>query len=197
MEEIIFSTDADLKEVPAVPETPSHFDHFSGLLVDKFKCAYIVFKTSKALRKALSQDVVQLYHNNRTILQTGLAKWMKEYLDRHVNEAALEKEVGGYLEIFDETERKEEVAKQQEQRHDDDGWTIVKKGKHGGFAQSERILSRLNAKIESGQQKKELKNFYRFQKQHAKQADVGQLRRRFAADRAAIDERRLAKRMKK
>lgn len=197
VDEIIFSIVPEIKEVQ--PSSDSHFNYFPGPnpCMDKFKCAFVTFKTSKALRKALAQDEVQLYENNKTILRTGLAKWMTEFLDHHVNETELQKEVEGYLEIFDETERQTKEAEQQEQPPDDDGWTVVKKGKHGGFAQSERILSRLNAKIESGQQKKELKNFYRFQKQHAKQAEVGKLRRRFAADRAALDERKLAKRMKK
>lgn len=190
IERIIFtsSTDPDSNEHQyCADETKSNCFSEKPHWYDCFKSAYVIFKTYKAVRKAIDKTEIHLFENNKTILDTGLNKWMKEYLDNHVNEKDLEKDVEGYLELFDETEKitKEIEQKQVESANDDGEWTIVgKKGKHGGFPQSERILSRLNAKIEENVQKKQLNNFYKFQKQqNSKKMQFGKVRKNFATNR--------------
>lgn len=156
--------------------------------IDKFKCAWLVFKASRSLRAALKEEEVVLYANEKTILVTGLDKWMIEYTSQIPNEKDLEAEVNKYMNVFEEDEMKE---KEDEKRveTDDDGWTIVKKsGKNAGFQQKESIISKIEDKVASRKSKKELANFYTFQIRESKQRHIVSMRKRFESDKRKVEQ---------
>lgn len=156
--------------------------------IEKFKCAWLVFKASRSLRAALKEEEVVLYENERTILVTGLDKWMVEYTSQIPNEKDLEIEVNKYMNVFEEDELKE---KEDEKRveTDEDGWTIVKKsGKNAGFQQKESILSKIEDKVASRRSKKELANFYTFQIRESKQRHIVSMRKRFESDKRKVEQ---------
>lgn len=161
--------------------------------VKTFKVAYIVFKMTKSLKKSLQLTKVRIADN---ILCTGITKWQKNCADRMINEKDLHGEVEEYMQAFEKKEQVErEDAKQTEV--DEDGWTVVKRGKiGGGFQQKESILKALEEKIEQGRKKKEFKNFYSFQIRESKQKHIVSLRKKFEADKLKVEALKKARRFK-
>lgn len=171
--------------IPHPNDPPNHFFNQIPQL-DTFKSAYIVFKSTKAMRAALQLRSIKLYENNKTILETGVDKWTNEYLNRLPDAAELSAAVEEYMNVFDESEV-ERKQKEKQQEVDDDGWQVVKKGRNAGFEQKEMILKKLADKIEDGKKKKELSNFYTFQIRDSKQQHIVGLRRRFENDKRKIE----------
>lgn len=162
-----------------------------------YKMAYIVFKLTKSLEKALKLSKVTIESKeDGSHLCTGIAKWTKTYMDSLIDETELQAEVDDYMKAFDEREHEERLeAKKTEV--DDDGWTVVKRGKAGGgFQQKESILKALEDKIEKGKEKKEFNNFYAFQIRQSKQKHIVSLRKKFAQDKLKIEAMKKARRFK-
>lgn len=129
-------------------------------------------------------------------LCSGTQKWTNEYMNSLVDEKTLEAEVNEYMKAFEAREQEErEEAKKTEV--DEDGWTVVKRGKaSGGFQQKESILNALEDKIEKGKEKKEFNNFYAFQIRQSKQKHIVSLRKKFAQDKLKIEAMKKARRFK-
>lgn len=180
--------------MPNTATAPSR--HFTSTPnTNVFKCAFVVFRSTKALRNALELDEVLLYQNDKTILTTGIAKWQQEHAQSLPDEAAIEEEVEQYMVAFEQTELEQRlVAKQPEV--DDDGWQVVKKGRGAGFEQKETTLKRLDDKVQEGKKKKELQNFYTFQIRDSKRQHVVGLRKRFENDKRKIETMKQARHFK-
>lgn len=164
--------------------------------IEKFKCAWIVFKASRSLRATLKEDEVILHEFERMRLVTGLDKWMNEYTSQIPNEKELEAEVNEYMKVFEVDEMKE---KEEEKRveTDEDGWTIVKKsGKNAGFQQKEATISKIEEKIASRKSKKELANFYTFQIRESKQRHIVSMRKRFESDKRKVEQMKRERKFK-
>lgn len=164
--------------------------------IDGFKVAFIVFKQTKSLEKALRLTKIKMPSNDTTALVTGIDKWMQNYMNSFVDEKLLQTEVDEYMLAFEEKEQEErEEARKTEV--DDDGWTVVKRGKvGGGFQQKESVLKALEDKIVQGKKKKEFKNFYAFQIRQSKQRHIVSLRKRFEEDKLKISALKKARRFK-
>ena len=160
-----------------------------------FKSAFILFKSTRALRTALQMNEVLLYQNNTSILTTGIEKWSKEYLERIPNEAEINAEVENYMTLY-EPKEVEQREQEKQQEVDDEGWVTVKKGKNAGFEQKESILKKLEDKILEGKKKKQHTNFYTFQIRESKQQHIVSLRKRFEDDKRKIDTMKKARRFK-
>ncbi|XP_031617894.1 ribosomal RNA-processing protein 7 homolog A [Contarinia nasturtii] len=163
-----------------------------------FKMAYVVFKLTKSLEKSLKLSKVQIVPNENgdSDLFIGIDKWNKQYMDSFIDENALQADVDDYMHAFEEREQEErEEARKTEV--DDDGWTVVKRGKTGGgFQQKESILKALEDKIEKGKEKKEFNNFYAFQIRQSKHKHIVSLRKKFAQDKLKIEALKKARRFK-
>lgn len=163
-----------------------------------FKMAYVVFKMTKSLEKSLKLSKVQIVANDavNSDLCTGIDKWNKQYMETLIDEKTLQAEVDEYMHAFEEREQEErEEARKTEV--DEDGWTVVKRGKTGGgFQQKESILKALEDKIEKGKEKKEFNNFYAFQIRESKQKHIVSLRKKFAQDKLKIEALKKARRFK-
>lgn len=184
----------------AITETPStlYFKPDAEPRADEFKTAYVVFRSTKALQHILSActEEIPLYRNNRTILETGLAKWRRDYRAALPDESAIEAEVTEYMNAFERTEDEQRLAERREQlklaEAEEDGWQTVTKGRGAGFEQKESTLRRLEAKIDAGK-KKELSNFYTFQVRESKKQHVVGLRKRFEDDKRKIESMKQAR----
>lgn len=190
VESVIESTMNGSSESDVVVSTESKYFNKTKP-INKFKAAYIVFKSTKSLRKA--QQVADL----DVTVTTGIAKWRNEYQADWVNEKELEAEVNEYMAAF-ETREQEAKADAKKLEVDEDGWVTVKRGKSGGggFEQKESTLKALEEKIAKGKQKKEFKNFYTFQIRESKHKHIVSLRKRFAEDKLKIEALRKARRFK-
>lgn len=160
--------------------------------IDSFKVAFIVYKLTKSLEKMLKMSKVRSTEG----IETGIDKWMRIYLDSFVDEKLLQSEVDDYMRAFEEKEQEErEEAKRTEVN--EDGWTVVKRGKGGGgFQQKESVLKALEEKIVQGKKKKQFKNFYTFQIRESKQKHIVSLRKRFEEDKMKITALKKARRFK-
>lgn len=160
--------------------------------IDEFKVAFIVYKLTKSLEKVLKSSTVKSTED----VTSGIDKWMQIYLDSFVDEKLLQSEVDDYMRAFEEKEQEErEEAKKPEV--DEDGWTVVKRGKAGGgFQQKESVLKALEEKIVQGKKKKQFKNFYAFQIRESKQRHIVSLRKRFEQDKMKITALKKARRFK-
>lgn len=160
--------------------------------IDGFKVAFIVYKLTKSLERVLKSSKVKSTED----VTTGIDKWMRNYLNSFVDEKLLQSEVDDYMRAFEEKEQEErEEAKKTE--IDEDGWTVVKRGKvGGGFQQKESVLKALEEKIVQGKKKKQFKNFYAFQIRESKQKHIVSLRKRFEEDKMKITALKKARRFK-
>lgn len=182
----------------APPHTTS--SHFTAPPVgrNQFKSAYVVFRSTKALRSVLAADCseVRLYRANKTLLDTGLARWTRDYLAAQPDERTLEAEVNEYMAAFERTEEEQRAAERRQKAEaevDDEGWQTVGKGRGAGFQQKESTLHRLEQKMEAGKQRKELLNFYTFQIRDSKKQHVVGLRKRFEEDKRKIESMKQAR----
>lgn len=183
------STNATIETEHVVSTESKYFNRTKP--INKFKAAYIVFKSTKLLRKAQQLTELDL------TVTTGITKWRNEYNANWVNEKELEAEVNEYMAAFETREQEAKVdAKKLEV--DEDGWVTVKRGKSGGggFEQKESILKALEDKIAKGKKKKEFKNFYTFQFRESKHKHIVSLRKRFAEDKLKIEALKKARRFK-
>lgn len=160
-----------------------------------FKVAHIVFKLTKSLERVLKAKQIELSGDGSTLC-VGIDKWTRQHFASIVDEKALRAEVDEYMQAFEAREHEErEEAKKVEV--DDDGWTVVKRGKvGGGFQQKQSVLDALERKIEDGKERKEFKNFYGFQIRASKQKHIVSLRKRFAEDKMKIEALKKARRFK-
>lgn len=184
-----------LAEAIALPSTSKYFN--PDTQIDKFKTAYIVFKSTKSLQVALQKSEVRLYGGNtgENALKTGIEKWKEEHINAVSDETELEAEVNSYMKAF---EAREEAERREARKPevDADGWTTVKKGKNAGFEQKESVLKALEEKIAKDKKRKEFTNFYTFQIRESKQKHIYSLRRKFEQDKLKIDALKKARRFK-
>lgn len=164
--------------------------------IDKFKVAYIVFKSTKSLQIALQKTEVKLFSDSgESVLCTGIEKWQKDHTNAITDETELDGEVNSFMKAFEareEAERKE--ARQTEV--DADGWITVKRGKNAGFEQKESIVKALEEKMAKDKKRKEFTNFYTFQLRESKQKHIHSLRKKFEQDKLKIDALKKARRFK-
>lgn len=143
----------------------------------------------------LNADQIELKGKDSS-LSVGIDKWKKQHFDSIVDGKELRTEVDEYMQAFEAREQEErEEAKKVEV--DEDGWTVVKRGKvGGGFQQKQSVLDALERKIEDGKGRKEFNNFYGFQIRQSKQKHIVSLRKRFAEDKLKIEALKKARRFK-
>lgn len=198
VEEVYFGT--DINDLPGGDDdnTANCFSKYFNPKkpIEKFKCAWVVFKASRSLRAALKEDEVVMHEADRTILVTGLDKWMNEYTSQIPNEKDLDAEVNKYMKTFEDDEMKEKEDEKRIEK-DEDGWTIVKKsGKNAGFQQKESTISKIENKIASRKSKKELTNFYTFQIRESKQRHIISLRKKFESDKWKVEQMKKERKFK-
>uniref|UniRef100_A0A1B0BPM2 RRM domain-containing protein n=1 Tax=Glossina palpalis gambiensis TaxID=67801 RepID=A0A1B0BPM2_9MUSC len=155
----------------------------------KFKVAYVVFKKSASLGRALEASAINLFSDttNESFIESGMQLWHTQYQETILDIEQTQKHIEEYMAAYDERERLAlEAAKNS--AADADGWiTVGKQGRDSGFEQKESVLNKLEQKIEKGKKKKELTNFYTFQIRESKMKNILELRKKFEEDKKKIE----------
>lgn len=155
----------------------------------KFKVAYVVFKTTNSVGKALKAASIDLFDVNsgEPIVESGIQLWHSQYQKKILNVNNTQSYIDQYMADYDERER-EAAAAARTTTADADGWvTVGKQGKNSGFEQKDTVIGKLEDKIERGKKTKELKNFYTFQIRESKMKNIIELRKKFEDDKKKIE----------
>lgn len=156
-----------------------------------FKCAYLVFKTSRGLQNALKLKQVA-----SGPIKTGLQKWCDEYLEKLLQPGRLQEEIDTYMAAYDERREQEEATAKLADQPDDDGWVTVTKKTHPVTEKKESVFNRIEQKERVKKGRKELKDFYRFQLKDSKVKQLATLRKRFEEDKKKVEVLRNSRRFK-
>ncbi|KAI8123151.1 hypothetical protein FF38_11770 [Lucilia cuprina] len=154
----------------------------------KFKVAYVVFKTTNSVGRALQITSIDLYDaTGESIIDSGMQLWHSQYQRKLLDVAKTQKYIDEYMADYDEREREAAVAAKNSVA-DADGWvTVGKQGRNSGFEQKDTVIGKLEEKIERGRKKKELANFYTFQIRESKMKNIIELRKKFDDDKKKIE----------
>ncbi|XP_065354296.1 ribosomal RNA-processing protein 7 homolog A [Calliphora vicina] len=155
----------------------------------KFKVAYIVFKTTNNVERALQINSIDLYNEatGDATIESGMQLWHSQYQLKQLDVAKTQKYINEYMADYDERER-EAAAAAKNSEADADGWvTVGKQGRNSGFEQKDTVIGKLEEKLERGKKKKELSNFYTFQIRESKMKNIIELRKKFEDDKKKIE----------
>ncbi|XP_077293204.1 ribosomal RNA-processing protein 7 homolog A [Arctopsyche grandis] len=151
-----------------------------------YKVAYVVYKKSAGLQKALQIRELKP-ENDVPKLCSGVLKWIHEYNNGIPNMIELKTKVDTYMENYDKEIKKKIENEKASTEADDEGWiTVTKQGRKPGFERKESVTNKIAATKNSKQQKKELTNFYTFQIRESKMNHVIALRQKFEEDKKKI-----------
>lgn len=155
----------------------------------RFKVAYVVFKTTNSVDRALQITSIDLFSptTKETTIESGMQLWHTQYQRKMLDVEKTQAYIDQYMAAYDERER-EAAAAAKNSEADADGWvTVGKQGRNSGFEQKDTVIGKLEEKIEKGKKKKELSNFYTFQIRESKMKNIIQLRKKFEEDKQKIE----------
>lgn len=155
----------------------------------KFKVAYIVFKTTNSVERALEITSIDLFEvdSGEPTIESGIQLWHTEYQKKILNVKDTQMYIDQFMEAYDQRER-DAAAAAKNTAADADGWvTVGKHGKNSGFEQKDTVIGKLEEKIERGKKTKELTNFYTFQIRESKMKNIIELRKKFEDDKKKIE----------
>lgn len=166
------------------------FDKFIPRPILKgFKVAYVIFKSTKSIAKALQLEKLCIYdeETGQAIIRTGVTQWMQDYVASLTSEDDLQREIDEYMADYDKAENAARVA-EKTANTDDDGWvTVTRRGPVAGFEQKESTINKVEEKMEKKRKQKELTNFYTFQIRQSKMQHIVNLRKKFEEDKRKIE----------
>ncbi|XP_037952096.1 ribosomal RNA-processing protein 7 homolog A-like [Teleopsis dalmanni] len=155
----------------------------------KFKVAYVVFKESKSVPRALLAKSIDLFSETtgESLIETGLQLWHSQHEKKILNVEETQIEIDKYMVDY---EQREKVANEAAKTSaaDADGWvTVGKQGRNAGFEQKESVIDRIEQKVAKDKKNKELTNFYTFQIRESKMKNIVNLRKKFEEDKQKIE----------
>lgn len=171
-----------------------HSEFFNDSLPSKFFIGFVVFRKSKSLDAIFHLNSLPPLSTNEHPILTGIAKWTAEYNSRYsIDTEAMQKEINLYMAHYDKVKTAGELRGNEE---DDDGWvTVGKQGNNPGFTQNEKVVSKLEQKVQN-EKKKNLKNFYSFEYREGKKRQLIELRKKFEDDKAKLNSMKQNRRFK-
>ncbi|KAI4887116.1 hypothetical protein NFI96_018938 [Prochilodus magdalenae] len=190
---IVQSVELSEKPGSAEAENITLSKYFQHAQKQCFKVGYIVFKnaSSVAAAKAHPPDCPLILSTKEKPIQTGLQKWIREYSQSFVKPEVLQEAVDEFMNQYDkrkeeELERLKQEAEQQQE--DEEGWVKVKKGSKGVKARphSEAANAKALQKEDKKKKRKELLNFYTWQRRDTHREHIAQLRKKFEEDKQRI-----------
>lgn len=195
----IFSTfgpvqSVELSEKPGPPEVENTLSkHFTPARRQCFKVGYIVFEDASSVTAAKSHPLKSplLVSTGKKPVRVGLKKWIHEYTQSIVKPDVLQEAVDQFMNQYDKTkeEEAERLQKEAEQeQEDEEGWVKVTKGGKGVKARphSEVANQKMLQKEDKKKRRKELLNFYSWQRRDTQREHIAQLRKKFEEDKQRI-----------
>ncbi|KAJ8895677.1 hypothetical protein PR048_001013 [Dryococelus australis] len=157
--------------------------------VKGFKVAYVVFKKSSELQKALKLNSSKplMLSTQKSPIICGIRKWCEEYNAVIPDPEAVQKDIDQFMEKFDLDVAKQVEMEKQAMEGNEEGWmTVTKRGRKPGFARKESVGKKIMAKESKKRLRKELQNFYTFQIKESKMKNIIALRQKFEEDKKKI-----------
>lgn len=159
-----------------------------------FMIAYIVFKVPSSINKALALTSIEPLSSDSHPIHTGLKKWTSEYNSNIFDNEKLNNQVNHFMASYD---NKIKLQKQQEKEKDEEGWTVVgKKSRGGKMARKESVKNKLLEKSSQDEKRKQLTDFYTFQKREAKMNHLAEMRRKYEEDKKKVTAMKQARKFK-
>ncbi|XP_030377668.1 ribosomal RNA-processing protein 7 homolog A [Scaptodrosophila lebanonensis] len=154
----------------------------------KFKVAYVVFRKSSVLAKALAFNSIDLFNSSgNCLIESGMELWHSEYNSFILDNVKTQELIDAYMKGYDRRQLKE-LRTAKNGHADADGWvTVGKEGRNAGFEQKESVIGRLENKLAKDKKTKELKNFYTFQIRESKMQNIVELRQKYEEDKRKIE----------
>jgi len=159
--------------------------------------AHVTFTEESAVQKVLAHDGMQLPEDTLPAEDfIGLERWLQEHVARtNVNQTALEEKVELFMETYETAEKSQAAAwRAARGQEDEEGFMMVQskkqkrvaKGGEPGAGNPKRKRSK----------KKELTDFYIWQKRETKRQRIADLRESFEDDKKRIAKLKAARRFK-
>lgn len=158
----------------------------------KFHDAIVVFKSADSVGRLMARKKEQplvLQNETRQPL-LGMRRWISDYKSRIITDwDHFQKDLDDYMMKYD-AKKEGEDAKLKEigEEADEDGWVTVtsKSKKSARKQQNNHKNDRSKAKAKAIGKKKELLNFYKFQKKERKEDLIQNLREKFEEDKKRV-----------
>ncbi|XP_014227466.1 ribosomal RNA-processing protein 7 homolog A [Trichogramma pretiosum] len=157
-----------------------------------FKTAYVVFKNSQSLDKAVQLDKssVLTMSTDKCPMLVGLKKYIKNYNSQIPHQQVLKERVTAYLKAYDKTVTMEAEAEKAAEEPDADGWVTVtstkKRGK-SGVPRKASVIEKIHKNEEKKKIQKTLVNFYRGEIRQRKKLELEELKKKFELDKKKIE----------
>jgi len=167
----------------------------------RFHDALVVFKNATGAQKLLArkkEEPLVLQSETRKPV-VGLRRWISDYSSSIITDwNHFQKDLDDYMIEYD-AKKEEEIAELKEMGEvaDDDGWvTVTSKSKKGAKKPKNNETAKSRAKAKAIGQKKELLNFYKFQKKEKKEDLIQNLREKFEEDKKRVSLMRAERKFK-
>jgi len=194
---------------PPIPTEESEVidsPYFKKVTEVKFHDALVVFKSAACAQKLLArkkEEPLVLQSETRKPV-VGLRRWISDYSSRIITDwNHFQKDLDDYMVAYDERKATESAElKEMSEVADDDGWvTVTSKSKKGARKPNNNNNNNNNhprskAKAKAAGKKKELLNFYKFQKKEKKEDLIQNLREKFEEDKKRVAQMRSERKFK-
>jgi len=163
-----------------------------------FHDALVVFGSPVGVEKLVeskTEESLVLRSGERQPL-VGLRRWISDYSSRIITDwDDFQREIDDYMIEYDEKKEAESARlKEMSEVADDDGWvTVTSKSKKGARKPNDK---RAKVKAKAIGKKKELLNFYKFQKKEKKEDLIQSLREKFEEDKKRVASMRTERKFK-
>lgn len=159
-----------------------------------FKWGYIIYENPSSVFKALKLTALEPLTNfSSSDDLVGLQKWVRNYNSSFYNHKTLQHNVDLFMRKYD----KEVEKKKREKNVDDNGWTVVsKKGRTPGLSRKESVENKIINNVNKGMQKKQLTNFYTFQKRESKMNHIVEMRKKYEEDKKKVNAMKQARKFR-
>lgn len=146
----------------------------------------MTFEKASSVDKALKLKTLPALVN----LNTGLRKWVEDQTVTILDTSELQQKVDLYMRKYD----KESAEKKKSAMEvDEEGWTVVTKQ---GLSRKETVMSKVEDKASKGMERKQLNDFYVFQKRESKLNQIVEMRKQYEEDKRKVNAMKQARRFR-
>jgi len=166
----------------------------------RFHDALVIFKSAAGAQKLLArkkEDPLVLQSETRKPV-VGLRRWISDYSSSIITDwNHFQKDLDDYMIKYDAKKEAENAElKEMGEVADDDGWVTVTSKSKKGAKKPTKNDAKSRAKAKAMGQKKELLNFYKFQKKEKKEDLIQNLREKFEEDKKRVSQMRAERKFK-
>jgi len=171
-------------------DTTIESPYFKPIPEVKFHDALVVFKSAAGAQKLMArkkEEPLVLQSETRKPV-VGLRRWISDYSSRIITDwNHFQKDLDDYMLAYDERKEAENAElKEMSEVADDEGWVTVTSKSKKGARKPNNNNPNAKAKAKAAGKKKELLNFYKFQKKEKKEDLIQNLRDKFEEDKKRV-----------